>query len=461
MSYPKNALVVAMFAVFVSSCGKAPETPVPDEPPTAEAPSSPLLQEAEPVPTQEPAAPPPQPPADENGNPPPELLALYQKLNMRSFRSSFGPRLKHFCESYPFEYFPEEGVQVDSPTQMTLVSGNDTWVIELLGDDRIRLVTMISGPGSYFAENELDLETVDAAGDIRADADWIEQRADCKPLNADRPTARGLYDMRASRAADGWICGDYWGGGDVTPEFEHWKTLPKLPREQNPGRNSWGAADMLRIRVIDHASMSGRCGQGEQLREVRVSAIFDQPLGAEVGTFVRIWTYAGGMLDMAGFTRRSEYGNRKVYFDTIAKEQLVLLISGRNEDWIDISTSADPSAWIKLSDFEPHVFAVEYLPYLERLASADEVKLVDSSPRPVRNDASDDAEVVYTLSDTGTAMLPIAIRDEWMQVRFVPPPEYPAIGCGDDEGDFDWLSGWIRWRDGDSWHVTEEHHYGC
>ena len=58
-------------------------------------------------------------------------------------------------------------------------------------------------------------------------------------------------------------------------------------------------------------------------------------------------------------------------------------------------------------------------------------------------------------------MFALAIEGGWMKVRFVQPPEYPLLGCGDNPEDFEWTEGWIRWQDNGRWLITEEHHYGC
>ena len=116
---------------------------------------------------------------------PPELYQLYEKLNMRSFNSSFGPRLRHHCESYLIEFFPRDDIVIDSPTQMTLTAGDDMWVIEILGPGRIRVDNYITGSGSYSSSKELDVAYIDASEDIRSDETWIERRSDCTPLHPD------------------------------------------------------------------------------------------------------------------------------------------------------------------------------------------------------------------------------------------------------------------------------------
>ena len=53
------------------------------------------------------------------------------------------------------------------------------------------------------------------------------------------------------------------------------------------------------------------------------------------------------------------------------------------------------------------------------------------------------------------------IEGEWMQVRYATPPAQPMLSCGDEESDFQWTTGWIRWLDGEKVLIREEHHYGC
>lgn len=398
---------------------------------------------------------------DKQGEIPAALLSLYETLNMRSFASSFGPRLKYYCESYMFEYFPLDGLHVDSPTQMTLVNDEDTWVIEILPDKRIRIENIISGQGSYYSSDELQVEAIMATNDVRAGLTWIEQRTDCKPLHPDKTTVLNLRDHRPKESSSSWVCGDFWSGRDVSPELDYWKGLPNLAKESNPARHSWGPLDMLMINVRDHASLNAQCSGNKQLRKVVRTPFFDQPEGKESGTLVRIATFGSGLLGMVGYVSIGDEQSHKVYFDTMRKEQAVLLFSQRRGDWINIAPSQDFEAWINVQSFNPEGLSIAHLPYLERLATADEIKILAPTPHNVHQQASSASAVLFTLSDARTAMTPLDIRGDWMHVKFVPPPDYPLIGCGDDPDDYTWVSGWIQWRDGAEWFVTEEHHYGC
>ncbi|WP_157038340.1 hypothetical protein, partial [Photobacterium ganghwense] len=52
---------------------------------------------------------------------------LYEKFNMRTIYSSYGQRLKYYCESYPKQFFSIEGASFVSDSRLELVSGEDVW----------------------------------------------------------------------------------------------------------------------------------------------------------------------------------------------------------------------------------------------------------------------------------------------------------------------------------------------
>ena len=386
---------------------------------------------------------------------PADLERLYEKLNMRSFSSSFGPRLRYHCESYPYEYFPRDGVRIDSPTSMTLSAGNDTWIISILSPGRIRVDNYITGSGSYSSSKELDVGYFEAHGDIRGTETWIERREGCTPL---RPETTAEAEAEVSE--DGWVCGDL-RHPDAAAVTARWRSLGRLPREIRPGRQEWGPRDMLRIDLEERVSAQGRCEPGQNLLRVVSWPVFDGPDGTRIGSMEYVAIVVGGLVNMFGYVDLDDGTAWKIEFDRIAGEQLVMVMADRRRSWLNLATRYEPDVWMRMDGFDQDVFETIHYTFLQRLAAASELKLVSGTALPVRTQRYPDAEVMYTLRDTGTAILPIDVQQEWMQVRFVPPPEYPLLGCGDDEADFEWITGWIQFRDGDEWFVTEEHHQGC
>ena len=386
---------------------------------------------------------------------PPELERLYEQLNMRSFTSSYGPRLRYHCESYLSEYFPSNGVRIDSPTSMTLTDGDDTWVVEILSPGRIRVDNYITGSGSYSSTKELDVGFFEAHGDIRSTDTWIERREGCTPL---RPEATVAVEEEVPD--DGWVCGDL-RNPDAAAVTARWRSLGKLPREIRPGRQEWGPRDMLRIDLEEPVSAQDRCEPRQNLLRVVSWPVFDGPDGTQIGTMEYVATVIGGLVNMFGYVDLNDGTAWKIEFDRIAGEQLVMVMADRRRSWLNLASRNEPDVWMRMDGFDQDVFETIHYTFLQRLGDASELKVASGTALPVRALRYPDAEVIYTLRDTGTAILPIDVQQEWMQVRFVAPPEYPSLGCGDDEADYEWITGWIQFRDGDEWFVTEEHHQGC
>lgn len=109
----------------------------------------------------------------------PTLEDLYLKFNLRTIYSSFGPRLKYFCESYPADYFPESAMKM-LPDESTihLVYGDDVWTIRLTNPDKIVIAnSIVSGTWNSFTEYEIHFDELNS--DWRANGTFIEASQDC------------------------------------------------------------------------------------------------------------------------------------------------------------------------------------------------------------------------------------------------------------------------------------------
>jgi hypothetical protein len=108
---------------------------------------------------------------------------LYASFNMRSIFSSFGPRLKYYCQSYPREYFPGAALKEKTATRLVLESGDDVWVLTIVGRNRVSVGSSITS-GSYRSDKEYAL-TFDAAhSDWRASETLIEAPRNCAQFKA-------------------------------------------------------------------------------------------------------------------------------------------------------------------------------------------------------------------------------------------------------------------------------------
>ena len=104
---------------------------------------------------------------------------LYNTFNMRTILSSFGQRLKYYCQSYPADFFAQDEVTMDQATKtLTLSSGNDLWEITILSDNAISVVNQLR-KGTYNSYSEYSLHYDREAGDWRADKTFIARDKDC------------------------------------------------------------------------------------------------------------------------------------------------------------------------------------------------------------------------------------------------------------------------------------------
>jgi len=93
--------------------------------------------------------------------------ALYEKFNMRSIRSSYGQRLKYFCQSYPKDFYPASAIVQKSATKILLSYDGDSWEMTIIGKNRIRIGNAMA-PGTYNSTAEYDVEFNSKARDWRA-----------------------------------------------------------------------------------------------------------------------------------------------------------------------------------------------------------------------------------------------------------------------------------------------------
>lgn len=102
---------------------------------------------------------------------------LYRLLNIRSFNSSYGPRLQYYCESYLKDYFPIENAKL-SKDGIELSYGDDLWSISIISKNRIVISNKISS-GSYNTIDEYIVHYDKKFEDWRSQETFIEVPGDC------------------------------------------------------------------------------------------------------------------------------------------------------------------------------------------------------------------------------------------------------------------------------------------
>jgi hypothetical protein len=103
---------------------------------------------------------------------------VYPSFNLRSINSSYGQRLKHYCQSYLKDYFPASSITEKTKTKMTLESGNDVWVIAILGKNKIKVTNQIT-KASYLSSSDYELVFNKGSADWRAKETFIDVSAQC------------------------------------------------------------------------------------------------------------------------------------------------------------------------------------------------------------------------------------------------------------------------------------------
>ncbi|WP_051435617.1 lysozyme inhibitor LprI family protein [Shewanella fidelis] len=71
---------------------------------------------------------------------------FYQHFNMRTIYSSYGQRLKYYCESYPQDFFTTP--EFISATKLEMVEGDNIWTVSIAPDNRVTLGNQITS-GTY------------------------------------------------------------------------------------------------------------------------------------------------------------------------------------------------------------------------------------------------------------------------------------------------------------------------
>ncbi|SDK37993.1 SH3 domain-containing protein [Microbulbifer yueqingensis] len=100
---------------------------------------------------------------------------------MRSIFSSYGQRLKYYCESYPKEYFSE--AKFVSESRLELKEGDDIWTLTILSPKRIAISNQITS-GTYNSAKEYDVVYSEDNDDWRASETFINVREGCKYFRA-------------------------------------------------------------------------------------------------------------------------------------------------------------------------------------------------------------------------------------------------------------------------------------
>ncbi|WP_375172419.1 lysozyme inhibitor LprI family protein [Marinobacter sp.] len=124
--------------------------------------------------------------AEDSKNLSPE--AFVNKFNMRTIFSSYGPRLKYYCDTYPVEYFSI--INYVSETELDLYDGSDYWSVRFEEGNRIILYNRIRD-ASYRSQKSYQLVYFESLDEWRADETRNERLDDCEPFELERQVSFG------------------------------------------------------------------------------------------------------------------------------------------------------------------------------------------------------------------------------------------------------------------------------
>lgn len=104
---------------------------------------------------------------------------LYEKFNMRSIFSSFGQRLKYYCQSYPKDFFMVTNI---SENKLELEADDDVWEFTIEEPNIIYINNTITS-GTYNSSVRYEIYYVEKNNDWRSRETFIDISEDCKQYN--------------------------------------------------------------------------------------------------------------------------------------------------------------------------------------------------------------------------------------------------------------------------------------
>lgn len=111
-------------------------------------------------------------------------LQLYMRFNMRTIFSSYGQRVKYYCASYPFEYFPKSQMYIKGGNTLVLDNGEDYWEISITGGT-VEILNQIRG-GTYNSTSSYSVEFNSSSREYRAKETFIKKGGDCEIYVAEK-----------------------------------------------------------------------------------------------------------------------------------------------------------------------------------------------------------------------------------------------------------------------------------
>jgi len=104
--------------------------------------------------------------------------ALYERFNMRTIKSSYGPRLNYHCNTFPFEYFSESQAKIEGKNILILDNGGDFWLFKILPGNKVSITNQIIS-GTYLSQIEYELKYDSTSSEWKAKEANLARAPDC------------------------------------------------------------------------------------------------------------------------------------------------------------------------------------------------------------------------------------------------------------------------------------------
>ncbi|HTQ99523.1 MAG TPA: nuclear transport factor 2 family protein, partial [Candidatus Acidoferrum sp.] len=237
----------------------------------------------------------------------PTLDDLYARFNMRTINSSFGPRLKFYCDSYPKDFFPAASKKIiPADNTLQLQAEEDVWTIKLLSPTRVSITNSISG-GTYSDSTEYDIAWDETNMDWRANQTFIAKGNECvdyaqaKSAKANsagpRPRLAALARTLDTAEATRNVKRLQWAYGHYS-EFGLWYDFADLFADSGIGHYTQGDLNRDQIRALFYDQVGqGRLGlaQGRIYPHISFSPVVDVDAdGVHAKARFRILAMLGG-----------------------------------------------------------------------------------------------------------------------------------------------------------------------
>jgi len=339
---------------------------------------------------------------------------LYQWLNIRTFRSSFGQQLKADCRSFLTEFFPKSSMEQISKYSLRVRNESRSWTITHWEPGVVRIEDVILN-GSYNKIMDIPVSYSSDSGTWNADETYIRKPSTCKVLQSD-------LDHR-------YFNGDYKKYDAVSVgvlDLHALKRNTDVPISKGDGRKS------PRPYYKSTTPIYGKIN-GPEIGSMYVSLTDD---GVE-GSYASVW-----FLDKQGFS----LADPQLFNE--GKYHPAMLTFGEKNGWHNLSGDSDQPIWINANTTSSELIST-YSSNEELVMQADYLDV--RSAHRMRSGPSTQFDIQRVLqSYESVTLYPLAMKGDWLKVHYVSPELYrepyskeKLAKLGDE---YTQQIGWIKWR---------------